>query len=264
MKMYQVDAFTDRPFSGNPAAVCVSKRALKDDVMQSLAIENNLSETAFAVGSDGRYELRWFTPGGEIDLCGHATLATGFVILNYIEPDASQIEFSTKSGVLKVTREGVCYSMDFPLIETRPIEVTEDFIDAIGCDIEEAAIGYRDPILLLKTAKDVIELDPDMGKVKGLEDGLGLFVTAPGYDGFDFVSRAFWPKLNVDEDPVCGSMHCSLVDFWSKKLGKNRMVARQVSERGGTLTVEIIGDRVKLSGKAVLFATFEVDDSILF
>lgn len=264
MKMYQVDAFTDQPFSGNPAAVCVSERPFTDSVMKKLAIENNLSETAFAVGSNGEYELRWFTPGGEIDLCGHATLATGFVILNYFEPKASRISFRTASGILTVTRNGDEYSMDFPLIETRPINVSEDFSDAIGCRVIEAAIGYRDPILLLETADDVINLKPDMGKVKELKDGLGLFVTAPGYEGFDFVSRAFWPKVRVDEDPVCGSMHCSLVDFWSKRLGKNSMVARQVSERGGTVKVEIIGDRVKLSGKAVLFATFEMDDSILF
>ena len=264
MKMYQVDAFTDEPFSGNPAAVCVTERALSDDVMLKLAIENNLSETAFAVGSDGEYRLRWFTPGGEIDLCGHATLATGFVILNHIEPGASQVRFDTASGQLTVTKDGDMYYMDFPLIATEPMEITDDYSDAIGCEVKEAAIGYRDPILLLGSADDVIGLEPDLGKVKNLEKGLGLFVTAPGYDGFDFVSRSFWPKLKVDEDPVCGSMHCSLVDFWSKKLGKDRMVARQVSARGGTVSVEIVGDRVKLGGKAVLFATYDINDSIVY
>ncbi len=263
MKMYQVDAFTDRPFSGNPAAVCVTDRWLPHDVMRRIAIENNLSETAFSVGSDGRYGLKWFTPGGEVDLCGHATLATGFVILNCIEPGRDSVEFDTLSGRLSVTKEDGLYAMDFPLIETRFYDAPEAIAEAIGAVPVDAAIGYRDPIVMLSTADEVIDLRPDIGRIKQLPDGLGLFVTAPGKDGFDFVSRAFWPKIRVDEDPVCGSMHCSLADFWRKRLGKEKMVARQVSERGGTIVIEIIGDRVMLSGDAVLFATFEVDDSIL-
>ncbi len=263
MKMYQVDAFTDRPFSGNPAAVCILERWLPDDIMLKLAIENNLSETAFAVGSGGRYGLRWFTPGGEVDLCGHATLATGFVILNLIEPSKDLVEFQTLSGRLTVKRDGDMFTMDFPLIETKPYDAPKEIGEAIGCEPVEAAIGYRDPIVLLERAEDVIDLKPDMGKVKQIPDGEGLFVTAPGYDGFDFVSRAFWPKIRIDEDPVCGSMHCSLADFWRKRLGKDRMVARQVSERGGTIVIQIEGNRAKLSGKAVMFATFEIEDSIL-
>jgi len=263
MRFYQVDAFTDEPFKGNPAAVCVSDEWLSDDIMCKLAIENNLSETAFAVGSDGVYGLRWFTPGGEVDLCGHATLATGFVILNYIEPERDEVCFDTVSGRLTVSRKDGMYSMDFPLIETKPYELTDQIAEAINAEPVEAAIGYRDPIIMLRTAQEVIDLSPDFGKIKELPDGEGIFVTAPGYGEFDFVSRAFWPKIRINEDPVCGSMHCSLAHFWGEKLGKDRMLARQVSERGGTVLVERRGDRVTLSGDAALFAVFEVDDSIL-
>ena len=263
MRFYQVDAFTDRPFTGNPAAVCVSEDWLSDDIMLKVAVENNLSETAFAVGKDGKYQLRWFTPGGEIDLCGHATLATGFTILNHIEPGKDEVTFSTVSGELSVKRDGDLYTIDFPLIRTGPYLNSGPIADAIGSEVIESAIGYRDPIALVGSAQEVMDLNPDMTKIKALPDGLGLFVTASGYDDYDFVSRAFWPKINIDEDPVCGSMHCSLADYWSKRLGKTKMKARQVSPRGGTLFLEIVGDRVRISGAAVLFAVFDVDDDIL-
>ena len=263
MRFYQVDAFTDTVFKGNPAAVCVSEEWLSNDVMLKVAIENNLSETAFAVGRNGSYGLRWFTPGGEIDLCGHATLATSFVIMNLIEPGISHVDFETASGHLGVVRNGESYVLDFPLIETKEYSPPDDIGDAIGCEPVAYAIGYRDPIALLPSAKDVTDLNPDISKIERLKDGLGLFVTAPGTDGYDFVSRSFWPKIDVDEDPVCGSMHCSLADFWSKRLNKTKMSAYQASPRGGAVGIEIVGDRVRLSGKAVLFATFDVEDDIL-
>ena len=263
MRFYQVDAFTDTVFKGNPAAVCVSDSWLSDDIMLKLAIENNLSETAFAVGRDGRYGLRWFTPGGEIDLCGHATLATAFTIMNHVEPGITHVDFDTASGHLGVDREGDEYTLDFPLIRTSEYTPEDDIGDAIGCEPVCCAIGYRDPIAMLPTDRDVIDLHPDITKIMNLKDGLGLFITAPGSGEYDFVSRAFWPKINVPEDPVCGSMHCSLADFWSKRLNKTKMLAYEASPRGGVVGIEIVGDRVRLSGKAVLFATFEVDDGIL-
>ncbi len=263
MRFYQVDAFTDSPFSGNPAAVCISDRWLSEDIMQKVAIENNLSETAFAVGGDGEYRLRWFTPGGEVDLCGHATLATAFVIMTYAEPALDCVGFETASGRLEVRRDGEEFVMDFPLIRTHPYPVTDVLRRAVGSEIVDASIGYRDPIVLLKTPEEVRDLKPDMAAVEALPDGLGLFVTAPGYSGYDFVSRAFWPKIRIPEDPVCGSMHCSLADFWMKRTGKTVMVGRQVSARGGTVGVKVHGERVEITGRAALFAVFEVGDGVL-
>lgn len=262
MKMYQVDAFTDKVFSGNPAAVCVTDAPLSDEIMTKLAVENNLSETAFAVGSDGKYSLRWFTPGGEIDLCGHATLATSFAIANYVDPGIKHITYETASGILEADVDGDFVTLDFPRIETHKIDVTEEMLNTLGLCPVEAAIGYRDPIFLLEDETAVREFKPDFGAIESYPDGLGLFITAPGSD-CDFVSRSFWPKLKVNEDPVCGSMHCSLGDYWEKKLGKSVLSAKQLSSRGGELRVTMEGNRVKLGGKAVLFATFDVDDSLV-
>ncbi len=262
MRFYQVDAFAERPFEGNPAAVCVMDRWLPDDVMLKVAIENNLSETAFAVGSDGHYELRWFTPGGEINLCGHATLATSYVIMNHVEPGLDHVDYDTMSGHLGVDREGDMYVLDFPRIPTHPYELRDDMVEALGIEPSEVWIGERDPIFLLDSEEEVRNLDPDINKVKSLPEGLGAFVTAKGKD-CDFVSRSFWPKLNVPEDPVCGSMHCSLADFWQKRLGKVEFTAHQVSPRGGWLHVRCDGDRIRIGGKAALYAVFEVDDGVL-
>lgn len=262
MKMYQVDAFTEKVFSGNPAAVCVTEHMLSDELMLKLAVENNLSETAFAVGSNGRYKLRWFTPGGEIDLCGHATLATSFVIANFIEPGIGHITFEAMKGTLEADVDGNSVVLDFPRIETHAVEVNDLMTRTLGTRPLESAIGYRDPIFLLEDEDAVRDFVPNFDAIASYPDGLGLFITAPGKD-CDFVSRAFWPKIKVNEDPVCGSMHCSLGDYWGKKLGKSHMEARQLSARGGELDVEIVGDRVRLGGKAVLFAVFDIDDSVM-
>lgn len=262
MRMYQVDAFTEDVFSGNPAAVCVTDRMLPDELMLKLAIENNLSETAFAVGSNGRYKLRWFTPGGEIDLCGHATLATSFVISNYIEPGVKHITYDAMNGVLEADVDGGSIVLDFPRIETHPVEVDDAMVNALGVRPLESAIGYRDPIFLLEDEDAVRDFVPNFNAIASYPEGLGFFITAPGRD-CDFVSRAFWPKVKVDEDPVCGSMHCSLGDYWGRKLGKSRMHARQLSARGGELDIEIVGDRVHIGGRAVLFAIFDIDDSVM-
>lgn len=256
MKYYVVDAFADKVFEGNPAGVCVLDKRLTDDTMQKIAIENNLSETAFTVKENEVYKLRWFTPGGEIDLCGHATLATGYILMHFVEKDEQTIYFDTLGGKLTVTKKGDLYELDFPSIETEPYKLTDAMIDALGVTPVEVYKG-RDLIFLLDSEETVQNLAPDFEKIKQFPEGLGVFVTAKGKE-YDFVSRAFWPKLNVNEDPVCGSMHCSLMPYWYKKLNKIEMVARQVSKRGGTLYLTYCKERIKMSGKAALYSIAEI------
>ena len=255
MKQYVVDAFTDEVFGGNPAAVCITKEWLSDDLMMNITRENNLSETAFAVKERDRYKLRWFTPGGEIDLCGHATLATAFVIMNYYDTHLEEVAFDTLSGVLTVKKKQDLYEMDFPAYELKPKEVTSTMEDAIGARPVEAYMG-RD-LLCIFESEDVLRgLSPDMEKLKAL-DGLLLQVTAKGRE-YDCVSRSFAPKLNVPEDPVCGSGHCHIVPYWAKKEGKDDIIACQASRRGGILYCGIEADRVKLAGKAALYSEAEL------
>lgn len=224
--------------------------------MQDIASENNLSETAFVVKEDSGWKLRWFTPGGEIDLCGHATLATAFVLMNFVEPDLTEVQFSTLSGKLSVKKKNDLYEMDFPAYELKRIEVTEAMKKAIGCKPLEAWIG-RDLVCVLENEDQVIQAKPDLEKAKAL-DGLLLHITAKGKDKYDCVSRTFAPKLAVDEDPVCGSGHCHLVPLWSEKLGKKEILAYQTSSRGGVLYCELDGKRVKLAGKAALYSRGEL------
>ena len=255
MKQYVVDAFTDEVFSGNPAAVCITKEWLSDDLMMNITRENNLSETAFAVKERDRYKLRWFTPGGEIDLCGHATLATAFVIMNYYDTHLEEVAFDTLSGVLTVKKKQDLYEMDFPAYELKPKEVTSAMEDAIGARPVEAYMG-RDLLCIFEREDVVRGLSPDMEKLKAL-DGLLLQVTAKGRE-YDCVSRSFAPKLNVPEDPVCGSGHCHIVPYWAKKEGKDDIIACQASRRGGILYCGIEADRVKLAGKAALYSEAEL------
>ena len=255
MKQYVVDAFTDEVFSGNPAAVCITKEWLSDDLMMNITRENNLSETAFAVKERDRYKLRWFTPGGEIDLCGHATLATAFVIMNYYDTHLEVVAFDTLSGVLTVKKKQDLYEMDFPAYELKPKEVTSAMEDAIGARPVEAYMG-RDLLCIFESEDVVRGLSPDMEKLKAL-DGLLLQVTAKGRE-YDCVSRSFAPKLNVPEDPVCGSGHCHIVPYWAKKEGKDDIIACQASRRGGILYCGIEADRVKLAGKAALYSEAEL------
>lgn len=255
MKQYQVDAFTEELFKGNPAAVCVMDEWISDDLMLNIAKENNLSETAFAVKAGDHYKLRWFTVAGEIDLCGHATLATGFVILNYIETDISQVNFETMSGRLKVEKKGDLYEMDLPGYDLEKTEVTAEMTAALGVEPLEAYLG-RDLLCVFKTEEEVRNLKPDMDKVLALEGAL-LNVTAPGKD-FDCVSRTFSPKFGDNEDPVCGSGHCHIIPYWARRLGKNEIVAYQASERGGILYCEYKGERLKIAGKLVLYAIAEL------
>ncbi len=255
MKQYVVDAFTDEVFSGNPAAVCITKEWLSDDLMMNITRENNLSETAFAVKERDRYKLRWFTPGGEIDLCGHATLATAFVIMNYYDTHLEEVAFDTLSGVLTVKKKQDLYEMDFPAYELKPKEVTSAMEDAIGARPVEAYMG-RDLLCIFESEDVVRGLSPDMEKLKAL-DGLLLQVTAKGRE-YDCVSRSFAPKLNVPEDPVCGSGHCHIVPYWAKKERKDDIIACQASRRGGILYCGIEADRVKLAGKAALYSEAEL------
>ena len=251
MKQYVVDAFTDKVFSGNPAAVCVMDRWLADELLMKIAMENNLSETAFAVWEGDAYHLRWFTPGGEIDLCGHATLATGYTILRFYHPDWQEVAFDTLSGRLTVTKRGDLYEMDFPAYVLRPVPVTDEMEAAIGIRPLEAWMG-RDLLCVLPDAEAIPVLQPDMQKVKALPGQL-LHVTAAGTD-YDSVSRTFAPKSAVDEDPVCGSGHCHIMPCWGEKLKKSELCCYQASRRGGVLYGRLMGERLKLSGKAVLFA----------
>ncbi|MDD3393302.1 MAG: PhzF family phenazine biosynthesis isomerase [Anaerotignum sp.] len=257
MKYFVVDAFAENVFGGNPAGVCVLEEPLSSETMQSIASENNLSETAFVYKKElGKYDLKWFTPKAEIDLCGHATLGTAFVIANFIDTEVAEMAFSTLSGTLTVTRRGDLLEMDFPSRMPEEIEVTEEMEKAIGAK-PLAAYLSRDLILLLEDEKSVKELDPDLEQVMALTDGLGVVVTAKGTE-YDFVSRCFFPKLGVNEDPVTGSAHSSLIPFWAQKLGKEDMAAKQVSKRGGILQCKNAGERVRISGVAVLYLKGEI------
>ena len=255
MKQYVVDAFADRVFSGNPAAVCIVDRWPADALMQSIAMENNLSETAFALKTGDKYPLRWFTLGGEIDLCGHATLACAHVVLCFYEPQQSAVTFETRSGDLTVLKKGDLYEMDFPAYALTPTPVTQAMADAMGASPTAAYLG-RDLLCIFDDEHVVRELSPDLEKVK-LLDGLLLHVSARGRD-FDCVSRSFAPKLDVAEDPVCGSGHCHIVPYWAGALQKEEIVAYQASKRGGTLYCGMQGARVKLAGKATLFSVDEL------
>lgn len=255
MKQYIVDAFTDQIFHGNQAAICIMNQWIPENLMINITKENNFSETAFAVKEGEKYHLRWFTPGGEIDLCGHATLACAYVLFRFYITDDDKVVFSTLSGDLTVKRNDDLLEMEFPAYKLEKVPVTKDMIDAIGAIPSEAYIG-RDLLCVFDDEKTVRNLQPDMGKLLDL-DGLLLQVTAPGKDT-DTVSRSFAPKLNVTEDPVCGSGHCHIVPYWAKRLNKDNIVAYQASKRGGTLYCRMSGDRVILSGKAALFSECEI------
>lgn len=256
MNQYIVDAFTDKVFAGNPAAVCQLETWPDDSLLQSIAIENNLSETAFIVKkANGVYHLRWFTPGGEIDLCGHATLASAYVVTSFIEPGCTRVDFETMSGVLTVTKEGSLFAMDFPAYELQKVEVTDAMEKALGARPQEAYLA-RDLVCVFDNEETVRSMQPDFTKMLEL-DGLLVNVTAPGKD-FDCVSRSFAPKLNVAEDPVCGSGHCHILPYWQAKTGKNELIAYQASRRGGVIYAQLADGRCCLKGKAALFAKAEI------
>lgn len=256
MKQYIVDAFTNELFHGNQAAVCVMEQWLDEQLMMDIALENRFSETAFMVKEEQGYHLRWFTPGGEIDLCGHATLATAFIVFRYYEPEAEKIVFQTLSGQLTVQKEENLLVMNFPAYVLTNVSVTDEMEEAIGVRPVEAYMG-RDLLCVLPTAEDVAQADPDLEKVKKLP-GLLCHITAEGIYGFDCVSRSFAPKLDVEEDPVCGSGHCHIVPYWAKRLRQKDILAYQASERGGILHCRMKRDRVDLAGEAVLFSVSDI------
>ena len=253
MKYYIVDAFADRLFKGNPAGVCLMEHELTNEVMQSIAFENNLAETAFLLNKNGKYILRWFTPEVEMDLCGHATLATAFVYMSYVEPSCNEIAFETNSGTLTVTRNGELYTMNFPSRMPALTETPKLLEEALGCIILECHLS-RDLLVLTDSEHAVKNLKPDMDLIRKISKGLAfaIIVTAKG-ENCDFVSRFFAPNAGVPEDPVTGSAHSTLIPFWAEKLKKEKMLARQLSPRGGTLYCENLGSRVNIGGTAVCY-----------
>ena len=256
MKQYIVDAFTDKPFAGNPAAVCVMDSWPSEEAMMKLAMENNLSETAFIVKEEKGYHLRWFTPGTEVELCGHATLASAFVILNYYEPDSNEVKFNTLSGELTIRRNGSLYEMNFPTYELHEIPVTDAMEKAFGTRPVKAILGL-DLICVFETEEIVRNMQPDQTLLLGIE-GRIQNVTALGTDN-DCVSRSFCPKLSIAEDPVCGSAHCQIAAYWSERLHKKEIYAYQASKRGGYLHCILQdNDRITISGEAVLVAVSEI------
>ena len=261
LPLFQIDAFAERVFQGNPAAVCPLEAWLPEALMQAIAAENNLSETAFCVPEGEGYGLRWFTPLKEIDLCGHATLATAHVLFEHLGFAGAEIVFSTRSGALRVTRAGDRLAMDFPAKAVEPCAAPGALIEGLG-RMPLEVYGGRDYLAVFADAAEVRALRPDPRRLAEL-DRHGVIVTALGgaEDGdVDFVSRFFVPKFGVDEDPVTGSAHCSLTPFWAARLGKATLEARQVSRRGGRLQCTLAGERVILRGRAVTYmaATIEV------
>lgn len=251
LPLYQVDAFASGPFRGNPAAVCPLERWLPDGLLQQIAAENNLSETAFYVRQNSTYELRWFTPTVEVDLCGHATLAAAAVILDVRrETDAPRVVFASKSGELAVDREGDLYYLDFPSRPPEPCTATADLQAALGAAPAQV-LASRDLLCVFEHQDQVAALRPNIAKLAAL-DRFGFIVTAPGQD-CDFVSRFFAPSQGVPEDPVTGSAHSTLIPYWSRRLGKTELFARQVSRRGGELWCEDRGPRVRIGGRAIQY-----------
>lgn len=255
IKQYVVDAFTDKVFKGNPAAVCILPEWIPDMLMQNIAKENNLSETAFTVKRENIYELRWFTPGGEIDLCGHATLGTAYVLFRFIEKDSGSISFQTKSGQLIVKKVNDLYEMDMPAYPLTEVPVTDEMELAIGFRPSEAWLG-RDLVCVMADEQQVLQAIPNEERLKEL-DGLLLQLTAKGTT-YDCVTRSFAPKLNVLEDPVCGSGHCHVIPLWANKIKKRELIAFQASKRSGVLYCRIENDRVILAGKAILYSKAEI------
>ena len=260
LKLYQVDAFTEHLFGGNPAAVIPLEEWLTERAMQLIAMENNLSETAFLVKEVDRWHLRWFTPVAEVDRCGHATLASAFTLFHTGLEAGEEIVFDSKSGELRVKRDGDRLRMDFPSRPTMPVAEFPGIEEALGAKPLELHAA-RDLLALFETEAQVRALEPDFGNMAGL-DAYAVIATAPG-DEVDFVSRFFAPALGIDEDPVTGSAHSTLIPFWSARLNRRELRARQISRRGGELWCEHRGERVSIAGKAVLYLEGEIDLSTL-
>jgi PhzF family phenazine biosynthesis protein len=256
IKLYQIDAFTDRIFGGNPASVCPLNHWLPDDTMQRIAMENNQAETAFFVRERNRFHIRWFTPALEVDLCGHGTLASAYVLF-YLEDFAGPVvEFDSRSGLLRVTKENDLLTLDFPADPPLKVSPPEDLITALGSWPVDIYKGKSDYLLVYASAEEIESIKPDM-RLLAQVPARGIIVTAPGMD-VDFVSRFFAPQSGIPEDPVTGSAHTTLTPYWAARLGQSRLNARQLSRRGGRLQCALDGERVKISGQAVAYMAGEI------
>lgn len=256
--IYQLDAFTTRRFAGNPAAVVVMDAFPADALMQAIAAENNLAETAFLVREGDDYRLRWFTPTVEVPLCGHATLASGAVVMEHLEAGRTRVVFHTRSGPLTVTRHGARYTMDFPARASSACEPPDGFAAALGAQPREVFANEFNFMAVLNTAAAVRGLQPDLGAIARLDRG-GVLVTAAGDEGFDIVSRYFAPAKGIPEDPVTGGAHCMLTPFWCARLGKHELRAYQASARGGEIVCRLNGDRVELEGACAFYLKGEIE-----
>jgi PhzF family phenazine biosynthesis protein len=258
MKYFIVDAFAEELFKGNPAGVCILDKWIDENILQNSAAENNLAETAFIVKANNEYELRWFTPETEIDLCGHATLASAFIIMNFIDKNKRIISFMTQSGILTVNKKGDFLEMDFPARLAEKIEINQIVQESINVQIREAFVS-RDMLLLLETEEQVKNVEINIEKIKKVRDCFAFIVTAASDNKeYDFVSRFFAPNAGIDEDPVTGSSHATLIPFWAERLNKDKLIAKQLSKRGGTLYCENKGSRVKISGKVKIYLEGEI------
>jgi PhzF family phenazine biosynthesis protein len=250
--IYQVDAFTTRRFAGNPAAVMPMERFPDESVMQAIAAENNLAETAFLVRDGEAYRIRWFTPMTEVPLCGHATLASAAVVMERLEPGRREVVFHSASGPLTVTRRDTSYVMDFPARTAEPVQAPPGLVEALGALPVEVVLNSFNYLVLLDGPQRVRQLRPDMARIAAL-DRSGLIVTAAGDGDYDFISRYFAPAKGIPEDPVTGAAHCMLAPYWAKRLGKTKFRAFQASRRGGEIVCRLTGDRVELEGSCVFF-----------
>ncbi len=256
MKYYIADAFTDKVFAGNPAGVCIVERYISDETMQKIAAENNLAETAFVKPRGGEFDLRWFTPEVEIDLCGHATLAAAFILSTIINPTLTMMRFHTQSGVLTVNKKQDLFEMNFPARMPVQVPVTELMEQSLGVSVTEAHMS-RDLLMLVKSEEAVRTLAPNLALLAQIPGCFAAIVTAKGTE-CDFVSRFFAPNAGIPEDPVTGSSHSTLIPFWAERLQKRTMLARQLSKRGGTLYCAHNGERVAISGHAALYLSGEI------
>lgn len=256
LQIYQVDAFAENVFTGNPAAVIPLSKWLPTELMQNIALENNLSETAFFVPSSNRFHIRWFTPKSEVDLCGHATLATAHVLFNHLNYTEKEIQFESRSGILKVKKENDLIILDFPASQVEEIEMPENLKTAFNFHPIICLNGRDDIMLIFENEIEILKLKPDFQKI--IESKTRGIICTSQSDNFDFVSRFFAPVVGVNEDPVTGSAHTMLIPYWSHILSKTNLIAKQVSARGGILQCKDLGERVEIGGKAVTYLTGEI------
>jgi PhzF family phenazine biosynthesis protein len=254
---YVIDAFASKPFTGNPAAVCLLESWLDDTMMQNIAMENNLAESAFVVRVQDNFHIRWFTPTVEVDLCGHATLASAHAIFQYKSYPLNEISFSSRSGILKVRKENDLLVLNFPIDKLKTSSLPQDILEGVGGKASEIYRGTSDYILVFSSEKEIRDLSPDFTAVANA-NARGIIVTAQG-EHCDFVSRFFAPQSGINEDPVTGSAHTSLIPYWSKRLAKKELTARQLSKRGGDLFCKDLGDRVEIAGKAITYLSGEIN-----